>query len=75
MQLLQGGVEMFRSIQIFILPYAYGLPICIQAAHTGITGNPCLAHMRMSAHTRMGKGLPNLVSSSPSTTDLVHMYC
>ena len=34
-------------------PYAYGLPVRVRAAHTSIAGNPCFAHMRISAHTCM----------------------
>ena len=34
-------------------PYAYGLPIRIRAAHTGIAGILWFAHMRTSARTRM----------------------
>ena len=42
-------------------PYAYGIPVRVWAAHTR-TGSPytrmgqnsCFAHMRMSAHMRIG---------------------
>ena len=37
----------------FLDPYAYGLPVRLRAAHTSIVGNPCFAHMRISAHTCM----------------------
>ena len=38
---------------IFLSPYAYGLPVHIRPAHTGIAGILWFAHMRMSACTRM----------------------
>ena len=41
---------MFRPIHVFF-PYAYGPPVRIRAAHTGITDIPWFAHMRMSART------------------------
>ena len=48
-------------IRVWAVPYAYGQPIRVLAAHmrtgspyTRMGQNSCFAHMRMSAHMRIG---------------------
>ena len=35
-------------------PYAYGLPIRVRVTHMRMGQNSCFAHMRISAHMRIG---------------------
>ena len=41
-------------IRVWAVPYAYGQPIRVLAAHMRMGQNSCFAHMRMSAHMRIG---------------------
>ena len=41
-------------MRVWDIPYAYGLPVRVWAAYTGIVGNPCFARMRISACKCMG---------------------
>ena len=49
----------------FLDPYAYGLPVRVRAAHTSIAGNPCFAHMRISAHTCMHGHIASSLHACP----------